>query len=184
MPFFLKNKEKAFTLIELLVVVAIIGVLASVVLSSLSSARAKGRDAKRAADIRSFQTALEFYYNDFGYYPLNSWAHSTDATWQTSGFASALDPYLTTLPVDPTNDTCCGHNGGYVYSYYSSGYRAPGQTNQQWYMLVFRYENQSHPAQSTDGVWGCGNGSNLLPPTYFHYGTGSNGIMTVGGSCV
>jgi two-component system sensor histidine kinase KdpD len=56
----LQNKNKAgFTLIELLVVIAIIGLLASVVLLALNSARAKARDAKRLADIRQIASAVE-----------------------------------------------------------------------------------------------------------------------------
>ncbi|MCX6702231.1 MAG: prepilin-type N-terminal cleavage/methylation domain-containing protein [Candidatus Zambryskibacteria bacterium] len=181
--FNIENK-KGFTLIELLVVIAIIGILSSVVLASLNSARASARDAKRLAEMRSLKTALEFYYSDFGYYPQIGWTSSVDADWQTSALANALRPYIPTLPVDPTNTGSRGYDGSYVYSYFSSNYRAPGQTNQQWYMIVFRLENQSHSAQLTDGSLSCGNGSNNLPPNLFHYGTNSNGIMTIGGNCI
>ena len=56
-------------MIELLVVISIIGVLASVVLTSVNSARIKARDARRIADLNQIKTALEFYYDDNGYYP-------------------------------------------------------------------------------------------------------------------
>ena len=57
------KKNKGFTLIELLVVIAIIGILASVVLASLSSARRKSRDARRIADIKQIQLALELHFD-------------------------------------------------------------------------------------------------------------------------
>ena len=51
-------KNKGFTLIELLVVVAIIGVLATIVLSSFSDTRARARDARRKSDLHQIRNAL------------------------------------------------------------------------------------------------------------------------------
>lgn len=57
------NFKKGFTLIELLVVVAIIGILASVVLASLNSARAKGGDAAVKANIAGVRANAELQYD-------------------------------------------------------------------------------------------------------------------------
>ncbi|MFA6386428.1 MAG: type II secretion system protein [Candidatus Paceibacterota bacterium] len=53
------KKNKGFTLIELLVVIAIIGILASVVLASLTSARIKGKVAAIESTMSSMRAAAE-----------------------------------------------------------------------------------------------------------------------------
>lgn len=68
----MKHTNKGFTLVELLVVVAIIGLLAGIAVVSVNSVRVKARDAKRIADVKQIQNALELYNNTKGgQYPLN-----------------------------------------------------------------------------------------------------------------
>ena len=57
------NKNKGFTLIELLVVIAIIGILASVVLASLNSARSKGSDAAIKSNLNNIRAQAELVYD-------------------------------------------------------------------------------------------------------------------------
>lgn len=96
------NNRGGFTLIELLVVIAIIGILASIVLASLNTARKKSRDARRIADVKQIQLALELSFDAVGEYP--------DAT-------SDLDPtYIPAVPKDPA-----GGNPAYPYNNYDDG---------------------------------------------------------------
>jgi prepilin-type N-terminal cleavage/methylation domain-containing protein len=63
------RKESGFTIIELLIVIAIIGILATLVLTNFQGAQAKGRDTVRKNDINSVYQKLEEFYNENGGYP-------------------------------------------------------------------------------------------------------------------
>lgn len=92
-----KNK-RGFTLIELLVVIAIIGLLASIVLVSLNSARRKGRDSRRVADIQQIQTAIELYFDSMGSYPATGIA-ALETALEGNNCGSA--PCIAEVPEDP-----------------------------------------------------------------------------------
>jgi len=60
----MKKFSKGFTLIELLVVIAIIGILSSVVLASLNTARGKGADAAIKANLANVRAQAEIIYDN------------------------------------------------------------------------------------------------------------------------
>lgn len=62
------KSSKGFTLIELLVVIAIIGVLSSVVLASLNSARNKAKDAIIKQAMTQVGSLMALNYGDYGSY--------------------------------------------------------------------------------------------------------------------
>ncbi len=90
------SKSKGFTLIELLVVIAIIGILASIMVVSLTNAQKKARDAKRQAELNQLRTALTLYADDnVAAYP------TTDGTSTAATANSVFDTAAVTNPIVP-----------------------------------------------------------------------------------
>ena len=121
-----KKKQKGFTLIELLVVIAIIGLLASVVLLALNTARAAARDAKRIADIKQLSSALELYYNDNAGYPSQATAGvvtnggATLSALVTGNYIGSLA--TAPIPIDDgflaAGSKCSEPNGSFTWNDY------------------------------------------------------------------
>lgn len=104
--------SNGFTLIELLVVIAIIGVLATIVMVSISDLRARARDDRRVADMKAIRDALAMYQVQRVAYP--SLPAETIITGSDAFSAELISERLMQrVPVDPTNVS------PYVYTYQS-----------------------------------------------------------------
>lgn len=110
-----KNGSVGFTLIELLVVVAIIGILSSIIVVSLTESRMKSRDAKRVSDAQSLSKALNMYQSSFQRYP----AQETEIALTGMDAVSLelkTNNFISVIPLDPLNG-----QGDYKYYYQSDG---------------------------------------------------------------
>lgn len=141
------TRTRGFTLIEMLAVIAIIGILSSIVITSLDNARKSGRDAKRVSDIKNLQIALSLYYNDYYKYPSGV---------SSGSLANTLVPnYISAIPKDPN---------GSAYKYVGLGTAANGNcdninTPAITYHLgaVMEAQSGSYPdASGLGGYTACG----------------------------
>jgi prepilin-type N-terminal cleavage/methylation domain-containing protein len=107
-----RRDNRGFTLVELLVVVALIALLSSFIMAALTTARARGRDAGRLAQITAIQQALQLYVTDHSSFPTTGtnptcladsgtcWSGLADTD---PDIATALASYIPSLPADPLN---------------------------------------------------------------------------------
>lgn len=145
----MKKNKTGFTLIELLIVISIIGVLSSVVISSLKTAREKARDAQRLSDVKQIQTALEMFYNEKGYYPKKTaYTYPDSGCGGSSSWCNDIDslkkdlaPYLPKLPLKS--------DSGFTKDYY---YNSDSGDNYQSYGFMTSFESDANSSkEQNDG---------------------------------
>lgn len=153
---FSKSRKKGFTLIELLVVVAIIGLLASIVLASLNTARNKAKDAAIKEDMHSMEQVMALNYNDYGSYCQLQWGWNNVSGGECQGFSGTYAAQATAICNNIYN------NAGDIWAP-TGGYRI--------------YDNTSTGCATTysfmialnDGNWYC-SGSSGAKGEYAFYG--------------
>jgi len=96
----MKISKLGFTLIELLVVISIVGILASLALSSYSGAQKQTRDTQRKSDLNQYRNALENYAAaNNGLYPLMT---TPNTVANICGSGKPLDSkFIASCPDDP-----------------------------------------------------------------------------------
>ena len=88
------QRNQAFTLIELLTVIAIIGILASIIIPTVSSVKASSSKAKTKVQFSEWGAGLELFKQEYGYYPSLTGASTAPTT--DSGVNLGLDSTTTT----------------------------------------------------------------------------------------
>lgn len=130
------KRNKGFTLIELLVVVAILGLLATIVAVSLTSARARARDSRRVSDVRQVELALELYYAAHLEYP-DAASTSLNAL-ATEGFLN-----MSAFPTDPST------GNPYCYAVGADSNLVAGK-QRQYYHIGAKLENSDSDMLTQD----------------------------------
>lgn len=115
---YIQNK-KGFTLIELLVVIAIIGILSSVVLASLNTARDKAKDAAIKSSMQTIRVQAELYYDDNS----NAYGVATDCSTALTMFnhaaiasAAPIALAITEINNQSSGSATCDATGGQAWA--------------------------------------------------------------------
>jgi prepilin-type N-terminal cleavage/methylation domain-containing protein len=127
------KKKGGFTLFELLVVIAVIGILSSFILVSVSSSRAKARDAKRESNLREINLAMEMCYTEVNCGGgVSSYIDTGNcATPPCPNEVTTIGDYLLQVACDPSDQECTSSSSGdQVYKW------AGGGTNKKYCLFT------------------------------------------------
>ena len=125
----MKKYIKGFTLIELLVVIAIIGILASVVLVSLNSARNKGKDVRVISDVQQLRTQIETDSSGSNY---NTSFSAANTLVNTGNYATLQLDATTNAGVTGVNVVTNASSPFTTYAIYGS---LPSQGNAKYFCI-------------------------------------------------
>lgn len=121
--------RNGFTIVELLVTIAVIGILASIMIISYSGIQQRSRDSTRDSDVTQLKIAIEKYHSEKSKYP-DVCPGGDNSDCDVSYLSATLNPYLKTVPIDPSNAS----DSSIYYSY------VKGPSSSDSYGLRVHYE--------------------------------------------
>ncbi|HZS43028.1 MAG TPA: type II secretion system protein [Candidatus Paceibacterota bacterium] len=139
-----RDQKRGFTLIELMVVLSIIGLLVTVILTNIVTARAKTSDSQVLQNLVQLRNAVEQYYSDNGTYPTVSTSNIDSVS-----LPNFVPAYISSVPTSPLYRMIIPTYSGYLSFKYSCGSQAVNNSDLAPYIVYALYTPyQLNPANT------------------------------------